>query len=185
MMALGAPMMKASTMYSYTGNGFSTVTGLYTGGDSVNGSFTTSVPLADDLSNATITPISYSFTDGVQTITNTTTNVTGSFQDISTDASGNIIGWMIYLTTGTPLFPLAVIIHARPRRILAASAASDHSLHDFATVGWHRVGAPIRRGPHSPDIGNLLAVSSHQREQMARSRNNSQSTSRCVPYDAV
>jgi hypothetical protein len=98
MMELGAPMMKASTItYTYTGNDFTFAISPYTTSNSVTGSFTTSVPLADDLSLATITPISYSFTDGVQTITNLTPQLLTTFTDISTDANGNITQWKIAL----------------------------------------------------------------------------------------
>jgi hypothetical protein len=96
--------VKADTIYSYTGND-SIVQGiqgtLYTTSDSVTGSFTTSVPLADDLSLATITPFSFSFTDGVQTITNLTNTSPDAFSYISTDSSGNIIQWAIDLETAT------------------------------------------------------------------------------------
>jgi len=97
-------MAKADTLYSYTGNDFTYAESPYTTSDSITGSFTTSVPLADDLSLVTITPISYSFTDGVQTITDLTNTNPDPFFDISTDSSGNIIQWEIDPGTATGNF---------------------------------------------------------------------------------
>lgn len=97
--------LAASTTYTYTGNAFQAVFGgSYTTSDFVSGFFTVASPLADNLvfSNQNVTPISYSFTDGVQTFDSTSppTNVTF---DIGTDASGTITQWDINLGTGPPL----------------------------------------------------------------------------------
>jgi hypothetical protein len=97
--------------YTYTGNPFYKTyytQGTYTNSDSVTGSFTVE-QLAANLSYKTFDPsaISFSFTDGHQTITNATAlqtcNVTfayegGCYFQISTDATGAISNWEIDLT---------------------------------------------------------------------------------------
>jgi hypothetical protein len=85
----------ADTIYNYTGKDFTVIHGSYTTKDSVTGSFTTTSPLADNLDGAPITPASFSFNDGVDTITNTNDNEEHIF--IWTNASGSIVDWEIIL----------------------------------------------------------------------------------------
>jgi hypothetical protein len=91
----------ADSVYTYTGQDFTSVVGpLFTTSDFVSGSFTTATPLADDLDNATISLTSFSFNDGVDTISNT-----NGFADdflISTNASGAIVEWGILVISDTP-----------------------------------------------------------------------------------
>lgn len=102
----------AETTYTYTGNDFSVVgttaeyesgsnyapgASLYTTSDSVTGWFTVATPLAPDLTGGSFTPDSFSFSDGIQILTDT--NSLGGGQ-LSTDASGNIVGWEIQVLTG-------------------------------------------------------------------------------------
>jgi hypothetical protein len=90
---LTVPLMAAS-IYTYTGNDFTTATGpVLTPGDSITGSFTVATPLAANLDEVSITPVSFSFTDGADVFSSTNPNIgvcscSPSFADISTDASG-------------------------------------------------------------------------------------------------
>jgi hypothetical protein len=101
----GALPLMADT-YTYTGNLFTTATGpLLTTGDSITGSFTVSSPLAANLDEVSITPTSFSFSDGLQTFSSSNPNIgvcacSPFFGNFSTDGSGNIIGWDIELTLG-------------------------------------------------------------------------------------
>jgi hypothetical protein len=84
----------ATTTYTYTGHPFDVFFPDYTASDFVSGSFTLSSPLPSDQPATTlVTPISFSFTDGLQTVTQA--NVIASFTtfDIGTDSSGNINLW--------------------------------------------------------------------------------------------
>jgi len=99
-----APAAKALpiTTYTYTGNTFTTFTGVAACPVQcrLSGSFTVSSPLAAGLVNATITPTSFSFTDGLNTLTNL--NTTGAFDQanfllFSTNGAGQITQWEIIL----------------------------------------------------------------------------------------
>ncbi|GAA3749975.1 PEP-CTERM sorting domain-containing protein [Terriglobus aquaticus] len=89
-------LASASTIYNYTGQAYSSATTPYTTSEFVTGSFTVDTPLAANLTNGTVTPVSFSFNDGVQTITDQTA-FSSSFGDLSTDANGNIIGYYIQI----------------------------------------------------------------------------------------
>ena len=91
------PYAHGATTYNYTGNLFTSVSFPYTTSDSVTGSFTLAVPLADNLTSFTsVTPQSFSFSDGVagETTTNTTPGVGSSFS-FQTDATGAITKWQV------------------------------------------------------------------------------------------
>ncbi len=87
---------RADITYTYTGNDFTIATSPYTKSDSVSGFFTLAAALGDNLSNSSLAPATYSFTDGVQTFTNSSPPATVTF-DVSTDGSGNITNWDIFL----------------------------------------------------------------------------------------
>ncbi len=92
---------RADITYTYTGNDFQTATAPYTTTDFVSGSFTLASALGDNLVLASETPTSYSFSDGVQTISSLSPPTDVTFE-ISTDASGKIDGWFINLENPSP-----------------------------------------------------------------------------------
>src|ERR1035437_7875609 len=97
--------LRADTVYTYTGNQFNefnsnnnygnlpypTSPSPYTTSDFISGSFTVATALGDGLTGATITPESYGFSDGVQSI-NSGTPYTFP---VWTNASGDITQWYI------------------------------------------------------------------------------------------
>jgi len=85
----------ADAIYNYTGQNFTTVSGSYATSMSVTGSFTLASPLAPNLSFDIITPVAFSFSDGVQTFTNS--NTLAPVFEVSTDASGHIDLWEVLL----------------------------------------------------------------------------------------
>jgi len=93
---LTLPLMASSVTYTYTGNDFTINTFPYTTSDSVSGYFTLATALGDGLSDVAISPVTYSFTDGVQTFTNAAPPSTVTF-DVSTSATGAITEWYILL----------------------------------------------------------------------------------------
>ncbi|HEX5228104.1 MAG TPA: hypothetical protein VFW44_10355 [Bryobacteraceae bacterium] len=98
--ASALPMMASSVTYTYTGNDFVTVLAPYTTSDFVGGNFTLASALGDNMALAPITPLSYSFSDGVQTFTSATPPTDVTFE-AGTDASGNITSWIVQLQNGS------------------------------------------------------------------------------------
>lgn len=98
-MVSASVIARADAVYTYTGQDFNVVNGPYNEHDAVSGSFTLATVLGDNLDNATLTPALFSFTDGLITINNANAyfgeNAT-SF-NVSTDASGEITAWSIFL----------------------------------------------------------------------------------------
>lgn len=95
-LSLVPSLASATTIYTYTGQAYSSATAPYNTSEFVTGSFTVNTPLAANLTNGTVTPVSFSFNDGEQTITDQTA-LSSSFGNLSTDANGNIVGYYIQI----------------------------------------------------------------------------------------
>jgi hypothetical protein len=101
----------ADTTYNYTGQPFNLWTGEFScsggvGECGMSGSFTVSAPLGDNLDLASVTPVSYSFTDGVQMLTNLNSSIEYTLPPtlaflFSTNASGQITQYDIALLSDT------------------------------------------------------------------------------------
>ncbi|MEI6741141.1 MAG: PEP-CTERM sorting domain-containing protein, partial [Gemmatimonadaceae bacterium] len=101
LLAIAAPVNAAVTTYTYSGFEFSSVKGPYTTSDRVTGSITLASSLPSNLTTFTaVAPISFSFGDGVDTLTNTSLNV-GSLFAFKTDASGEIYAWQAVVYVGS------------------------------------------------------------------------------------
>jgi hypothetical protein len=103
---VGVQTANADTTYVYTGNPFDEFSGadscsMGAGECSLSGSFTVAAPLGDNLAFGSITPISFSFTDGVNTITSADT-LTLDILEIETNASGQIVGWYFHFNVNVP-----------------------------------------------------------------------------------
>jgi hypothetical protein len=72
---LVAPWLEAANIYTYTGHDFTVVNGPYTTSDFESVSVTLSSPLAYNSGLTGYTPTAFSFSDGVQTLTNFTPNM--------------------------------------------------------------------------------------------------------------
>jgi hypothetical protein len=94
---LSATGARADTFtYTYTGNDFTTFSGPYTGSDKVTGTVVLSAPLPANLpptTDETALLVSYSFSDGVQTLTNL--NSAADVFSFETSATGAIDSWFI------------------------------------------------------------------------------------------
>ena len=95
LLVLPLPLM-ADTIYTYTGNPFNTFSpgSPYTTSDFVSGSFTVASPLAANEATV-VTPISYTFSDGLQSANNSNSSPTSFF--VATNASGDIQAWDLTL----------------------------------------------------------------------------------------
>jgi hypothetical protein len=93
---LGAAKATADVVYTYTGNVFDYFTpgSPYSYSDKVTVSLTLATALGDNLSESVpVVATSFSFSDGLQKITNLTANY--SFFGFSTDSIGNITQWVV------------------------------------------------------------------------------------------
>ena len=88
-----ADTARADTQYSYTGDDFTSWTSTACQpACQITGSLTLTAPLLPGLNFADVTPLSYSFTDGITTWTDI--NAPGGIFEFSTDAIGNITLWI-------------------------------------------------------------------------------------------
>jgi hypothetical protein len=103
MLLLPPQLFAGSVTYSYTGNPFTTVVGNVQSGDFLSISMTLTAPLLASQADEVVTPISWSFSDGVTADTLTNANHTYIFQgfEFATNASGDISGWAVGANTGT------------------------------------------------------------------------------------
>jgi hypothetical protein len=101
LIALGVAQSTAETTYTYTGNPFTFAVSPYTTNDFISGSFDLATPLDPNLPFTSITPLSFSFSDGVLTHTPLTSTAftffiqTGPASDLGQPASP--VGWSILI----------------------------------------------------------------------------------------
>jgi hypothetical protein len=107
-MATICPAARANTIYTYTGNNYTTIidntppSGTYTTSMSVSGSFTLANPLPAffPLTDITADVLNFSFFDGRNTITPSQITASGSVVfEIGTNPFGEIGGWHVEFTT--------------------------------------------------------------------------------------
>jgi len=79
--------------YQYTGHSFTSASGSYTTSDFVSGMLTLAGPLAPNMPLSLVSPTAFSFSDGVQTITNLTATAV-SFE-FATGPTGAITAWSV------------------------------------------------------------------------------------------
>lgn len=101
LLAFAIQPARADAVYTYTGKPFTIVSAPYTTTDFVSGQLTLATALAPNLPLTSLTNIdSFSFSDGVQTLAISTPLALQTIQ-VSTDASGNITSWSIFLGVST------------------------------------------------------------------------------------
>lgn len=90
-----AVVARADTyQYTYTGNDFTFAQAPFTANDCITGFFIAAAPLASNVTVEEITPVAFSFSDGLDTISNTSNPSSVDFV-VGTDNSGNIARWSI------------------------------------------------------------------------------------------
>ena len=90
MSLLGFSPASADTIYTYTGNDFTSNSGSFTDADKVTGTIDLATALGDNSGSVEISPVSYSFSDGVQTLTNSNSSLSGY---LATNAVGTPVMW--------------------------------------------------------------------------------------------
>jgi hypothetical protein len=103
-LAVSVGAAEADTIYTYTGNPFTRANSPYTTNDFISGSFDLATPLGNNFPFTTISPISFSFSDGVQMISSSSPAISSSsviFQ-VQTNSAGVPSNWniSIHLTPG-------------------------------------------------------------------------------------
>lgn len=89
-----SPKAIASVTYTYVGNDFSAAAAPYTTSERITGNFTPSAALGDNLAAQTITPLAFSFNDGIETITQANA-VFSIFIEFATGPTGAITSWYV------------------------------------------------------------------------------------------
>jgi hypothetical protein len=85
----------AETLYNYTGNVFDASTTPYSASNRVTGSMTLAQPLKNNVTES-VTPVAFTFTDGKQTISNSSPlDPNNTLFKFTTDATGNVINWAV------------------------------------------------------------------------------------------
>ena len=97
-LAYPASIQAVPTTYQYRGNPFTNVQGDYTTNDFVTAMVTLAAPLPPN-SDVVVHPTAFTFSDGVQTLTNTTPFI-DTFFNFQTNASGEITVWHVDVNTG-------------------------------------------------------------------------------------
>jgi hypothetical protein len=140
--------LKADTIYTYTGNDFTTVSGSLSKSDSISGSFTVAGPLGDNFSG-TIKPESFTFSDGVTSISKGT-----SIFEITTDSRGNITSWDILISSTNPF--LSITTENNGGKSDDASSLSGSALN--RNPGTWAVSSTDPVAPAVPEPQSLLLV---------------------------
>lgn len=96
---LGSAAAHADVILSYTGNDFTDVVSPYTTSDKVTATITLASALLPSQPETQVFPVSFSLNDGVQTITNLTSDVSSEFY-FATDSSGSVNAWNIITEFG-------------------------------------------------------------------------------------
>ena len=95
--ALLSQRIFANITYEYTGNPFTLVSGPYTTSDRVTGTVTLSTPLGDNMPLTAVSPLAFSFFDGIQTISNMNASFSGF--EFATGSSGLPSQWSVDVQT--------------------------------------------------------------------------------------
>jgi hypothetical protein len=95
------------TTYVYTGNFFTVVVPPYTTSDRVTATVELASPLPANMSLGSVTPLAFSVSDGLQTITNLTAE--GSFFTFQTGAAGEITAWVAQAFSNSGLQSIATL----------------------------------------------------------------------------
>jgi len=150
-----ASVQAVPTTYRYTGNHFTEVSGRYTTSMFVTAMVTLAGPLGANMPLTEVTPIAFTFFDGVQTISSTNPDITTQFFFFATNAQGEITFW----DAGVE------ILHTLPNRgIVTSNGGNPHAPpHDFGFVGpedgQNSRSPGVWSGPRLvPDAGSTLSL---------------------------
>jgi hypothetical protein len=115
-LAYPASVQAVPTTYRYTGNRFTDViASLYTTSDFVTVMMTLAGPLGANMPPFTdVTPIAFTFFDGVQTLSSSNPDIDLDTFQVGTNAAGQITSWQILVTSGPVTSPIFIITVSGP-----------------------------------------------------------------------
>lgn len=96
-----APSAEADTILTYTGNNFNSVSGIYSTTDHLTASLVLSAPLGANLTDYGVTPVSWTFNDGIHALSSSLSGASLSRSTFYTDSSGSLTGWNIQAILGS------------------------------------------------------------------------------------
>jgi len=148
---LTLPLMASSVTYTYTGNDFGAVFGSYSTSDFITGYFTVASPLPDsETFPDAITPLTYSFTDGLQTFSSSAPPSGVTFE-FGTDATGAITSWDVNLSQGENT--ISTVSSSSDVGEMLGSSSFGENIGDPGT--WVQSGGGTGGGSTVPEPGNL------------------------------
>jgi hypothetical protein len=145
--------VQADTTYVYTGNPFTTATAPYTTSDFVTAMLTFASPLAPNMVFDTVTPLSFSFSDGEQTITNVSPGVSSLIQ-LGTGPTGLPSIWQIEVGADS-----GVIFTTGGGALSPSDSVNLHNA-TMSTANVHSAGTWTVVVPAVPDAGSTLPLMS-------------------------
>jgi hypothetical protein len=150
--ALISQPMLADITYEYTGNPFTSVSGPYSTSDFVTAMVTLGSPLAANMPLTEVTPLAWSLSDGVQTLTNL--NAFPNFFFFATGPTGMITEWRMQVFGEGPGDTIASFNNL-PMQDIGATETDEGTV--FGAPGTWATGASV------PDAGSsslaLLSLS--------------------------
>jgi hypothetical protein len=162
-LAYPASLQAVPTTYRYTGNHFTEVSGPYTTSMFVTAMVTLAAPLRANMPPFTdVTPIAFTFFDGVQTLSGSNPDIDLDTFQFGTNAAGQITSWQISVDIG--------VIGAITNFILNLNLEDpqDPHTHDtggilenggqFAEGTTFRMPGVWSRGIATPDTGSTLSL---------------------------
>jgi hypothetical protein len=151
-----ASVQAVPTTYQYTGNPFTSATGPYTTSDFVTGMVTLTGPLAPNMPffSPNVSPIAFSFSDGVQTLTNHDSTIVAAF---ATGPTGAITAWAAQVVLVDPISLIEIFTFNTPsdfKRDLGGTASPEGGgigRNDNSPGTW-------TSGEIVPDAGSTLSL---------------------------
>ena len=136
--AYPASVQAVPTTYQYTGNPFTTVSGPYTTSDFVSAMVTLAGRIAPNMPLTTVTPTAFTFSDGVQTLTNLTPSITFLFQ-FATGPTGAFTQWNVAVNNQTGSVIRTTDVTGFLTRDMGASSPTSVGSNNNSPGTWSRV----------------------------------------------
>jgi len=147
---LTATVVQADITYTYTGKPFTDVSGPYTTSDRVTATVTLASPFGPNMPLTIVTPLAFSFSDGVQTITDL--NAASSSFRFGTGPTGSITIWSLFASL---LGGSIIEIENASGNVFDTGLTSTPGQNDVSGINR---GMPGVWSASVPDAGSTLAL---------------------------